>query len=132
MSEVRSPETITRAEAVDRLRHALLARTDEENSACRMTALDGTFCRGFGRYTDDELRARYWWIVRKRPDITREELESLGNDWQLAQQDVRNLPVACDVQAQLHDTCRGWNDFTDEQLAGFILQILGTEVRVTS
>lgn len=132
MSEVRSVETITREQAVDRLRQALLSRTDEENCACKVAAEDGTFCRGFRQFSDQELRERYWWIVRKRPDISREELEALGNDWQLAQQDVRDLPLACDVQAGLHDTCRGWHDFSDEQLAAFVLQIVGTEVRIVS
>lgn len=132
MSEVRSVETITREQAVDLLRQALLGKTDEENCACRVVAQDGTFCRGFSRFSDEELRERYWWIVRKRREISREELEALGNDWQLAQQDVRDLPLACDVQTVLHDTCHGWDDFSDDQLAAFVRQAFGTDVRIGS
>lgn len=132
MPEARTFPTITREEAVNRLRGAFLGITDEENCLCKVAAERGLFCSGFQRYSDDDLRQRYWWIVRKRPEITRQELETLANDWQLAQQDVRNLPLACDVQSRLHDTCRGWNDFTDQQLAAAVREVLGEEVVVGS
>lgn len=125
-------ETVTRTEAIARLRMALMELTDQENCMCKVAAERGIFCSGFQRFTEGELRERYWWIVRKRPQITREELEAIANDWQLAQQDVRDLPIACDVQSQLHDTCRGWNDFTDQQLAAHLRQVTGNNVRVVS
>ena len=104
--------------------------TDDEHSMCRVAAERGIFCNGFARESDADLRARYWWIVRKRPDITRQELESLANLWQLAQQDVQQMPCACDVQTRLHDTCRGWHDFTNDELAAYYEQIVGKPVRV--
>ena len=130
MPEVPMVDTITRDEAVNRLRAALVGLTDEESCICRVAAERGIFCKGFEQYSEEQLRERYWWIVRKRPTITRGELETLANDWQLAQQDVRNLPLACDVQSRLHDTCRGWNDFSDEQLAAYVRQLLGQDVKV--
>ncbi|HSP34958.1 MAG TPA: hypothetical protein VLU46_11630, partial [Thermoanaerobaculia bacterium] len=108
-------EKITRDELIARLRGEFMAMTDVENSICKIAAERGFFCNGFNRYDDAELRQRYQWIVNKRPELTREELEEIANDWQLAQQEVHELPVACDVQRKVHDTCRGWNDFTDEQ-----------------
>ena len=107
---------MTREETIARIREHFVALTDDENCMCKVAAERGIFCKGFRQFTDKALRERYWWIVRKRPDITRAELESIANDWQLVQQDVRDLPIACDVQAKVHDTCRGWDDFTDEEL----------------
>lgn len=124
-------ETVTRDEAIKRLRTVLLSLTNEERCACKAVADKNVFCKGFRQWGDKELRERYWWIVRKRPDITREELEGIANDWQLAQQDVRDLPLACDVQTTVQDTCRGWNDFTNDELAVYFRQLTGKEIRVT-
>jgi hypothetical protein len=121
---------MTREEAIARLREKLVSLTDDETCMCKAAADRGVFCTGFRQFTDKELRERYWWIVRKRPDITRAELESIANDWQLTQQDVRDLPLACDVQTKVHDTCRGWNDFTNEQLGKYLKQLTGEDVRV--
>jgi hypothetical protein len=128
--KVPAPESISRMELVARLRRELLKYTDVETSICKVAAERGIFCNGFTRYTDRQLRERYDWLIRKRPDLTREQLEQLANDWQLAQQEVYDLPIACDVQHVVHDTCRGWNDFTNEQLARFYYQLTGTEVTV--
>lgn len=122
---------MTREEAIARIREQLLSLTDEENCMCKIAAERGIFCNGFRQFTDKELRERYWWIVRKRPDITRQELETIANDWQLAQQDVRELPVACDVQTNVHDTCRGWDDFTNDELRAYLKQLTGEEIRVS-
>jgi hypothetical protein len=123
--------SITRDQAVDALRRELIALSDEEHSACAVAAEQRVFCTGFRRWDTSDLRERYWWIVRRRPDIRREELEAIANDWQLAQQEVHDLPLACDVQTKLHDTCRGWHDFTNEELALYYRQMTGQAVRVT-
>jgi hypothetical protein len=124
-------ETISRDELITRLRGEFAKYTDVENSICKVAADRGIYCTGFKRYSDDELRQKYQWIVNKRPDLTRDELERIANDWQLAQQEVHELPTACDVQRKVHDTCRGWNDFTNEQLAKFYYQVTGKEIQVT-
>ena len=126
----RTIPVVPRNEAIARLRRELVELTDEENSICKVAAEKGLFCRGFLRYSDGELRKRYDWIADRRPDLTREELEVIANDWQLAQQEVFDLPIACDVQQRVHDTCRGWNDFTNEQLAKFYGQITGQEIAI--
>lgn len=123
-------ETVSRDEVIGRLRSEFRKYTDVENSICKVAAERGIFCNGFRRYTDEQLRERYGWIVSKRPELTRDELEQIANDWQLAQQEVYELPVACDVQRRVHDTCRGWNDFTNEQLAKFYYQVTGKEIQV--
>jgi hypothetical protein len=123
-------ETVSREELIARLRRELTQFTDVETSVCKAAAEHGVFCKGFQRYTEPELRSRYGWIVAKRPDLSREELDEVANDWQLAQQEVHEMPIACDVQRKVHDTCRGWNDFTSEQLAKFYYQMTGKEIQV--
>ena len=115
---------MTREETIARIREQLISRTDAGSSACKVAAERGIFCHGFHQFSDQELRDRYWWIVRKRPDITRAELEAVANDWQLTQQDVRDLPLACDVQTAVRDTCGGWDDFTDEQLQAYLSRLI--------
>ena len=126
----KTTETLNRNEIISRLRRELMQGTDEENSVCKIAAERGVFCKGFNRYTDEELRKRYDWIVAKNPFMTREDLERIANDWQLAQQEVHELPMACDVQQKVYDTCRGWNDFTNEQLAKFYFQLTGDEIAI--
>jgi hypothetical protein len=109
-------DCMTREEAIARIRERLVSLTDDDSCMCKVAAERGIFCRGFRQWSDGELRERYWWVVRKNPDITRAELESVANQWQLAQQDVRQEGLACDVQASVHDTCRGWEDFSTDDL----------------
>lgn len=123
-------DSIPREEAIARLRDALAAMATPDACVCKVAAERGIFCRGFARYDDEELRRRYWWIARRNPGMSRDELESLANVWQLSQQEVQQLPTACDVQARAHDTCRGWEDFTNEQIAGFLRQVTGEAVRI--
>ena len=123
-------ETIAREEAVKILRGELLKLVDDENSICKVAAEKGIFCKGFQRYSDFELRKRYRWIARKDRRYTREEIEELANRWQLARQDVDELPLACDVQQVEHDSCRGWDDFSSEELGKFIYQVTGRVVAV--
>lgn len=124
------PELVSRTELVDRLRVALAKMTDSETSICKAAAQRGIFCRGFAQYGDPQLRRKYDWIVRKRPGLSRPELEQIANDWQLAQQQVYAKDFACDVQTRLHDTCGGWDDFSDDDLAKFYSQLTGKPVRV--
>ena len=127
---VPQPESVSREELVERLRLALTELTDQETSICKAAAERGIFCRGFARYDDPQLRRKYDWIVRKRPGMTRADLEQVANDWQLAQQEVHDLNFACDVQTQLHDTCGGWDDFTTDDLARFYSELTGKQIRV--
>jgi hypothetical protein len=101
------PATLSRAELINLLRQELIKRAGDDVSACKVAAEQGIFCHGFARYTDAELRRRYEWIVRRSPKMTREELEEIADRWQMARQEVEQIPIACDVQQKVHDTCRG-------------------------
>lgn len=123
-------ESVSRNELIERLRSLLLEFSNEETSVCKAAMERGVFCRGFSRYTDGQLKRRYDWIVRKRPGISRTELEQIANYWQLAQQQVHGIGFACDVQTRLHDTCGGWDDFTNQQLADFYGELTDRKIEV--
>ena len=123
-------DAITRLEMVQLLRSELVKLTDSETSICRAAADRGIFCHGFNRFGSGELRRRFSWLGERARSLPREELEEIANRWQLARQDVCNLSIACDVQQKEHDTCRGWDDFSNADLAKFYFEITGKSVIV--
>ena len=122
--------TVSRDEIIGLVRQELLKRAGDDVSACKAAAEQGIFCHGFARYTDLELRRRYDWIVRRSPKMSRKQLEEIADRWQLARQEVDGTPIACDVQQKVHDTCRGWDDFSSEDLARFYFEMTGKEIEV--
>ncbi len=124
-------KAVSRMEIINLLRQELIKRADGDKSACKVAAEQGIFCLGFARYTDAELRRRYDWIVRRQPKMSRQELEEIADRWQLARQEVEQIPIACDVQQKVHDTCRGWDDFSDEELSRFYFEMTGQDAVVT-
>lgn len=129
MSSKIPKQDVTRAEMIDLLRARLIGLIGE-NSVCKSVAERGVFCRGFHRFSDAELRQRFAWIDRRLDDHSREELEAVADRWQLARQEVRQLPLACDVQQIEHDSCRGWDEFTAEELSRFYLELSGRSLAV--
>ena len=123
-------DSVTRAEIMSLLRSELMKLTNSETSICRAAADHGIFCQGFNRFGDGELRRRFAWLGDRARTLPREELEEIANRWQLARQEVDGLPIACDVQQREHDTCRGWDDFTNSDLARFYYQLTGVSVIV--
>jgi hypothetical protein len=129
--EAMETRTIIRSEAIDLLRKRCVTLVDEEHSLCEVAARLHILCGGFSQWTSRELKQRYDWIARQRPGITRKELESLANRWQLARQFVLDEPLACDAQARNpHSVCRGWDGFSEEDLARFVRELTGEEVAV--
>jgi hypothetical protein len=122
---------ISRTDAIAILRGALARIAGPDASICKAAAERGIFCRGFRQDDDEALRARYKWIDERRPGISRDDLEDLGDRWQLARQELHQLPTACDVQAEEHDTCGGWDDFSAEELSRFIFEITRKRVVVS-
>lgn len=125
----RNPEYISRPALIAALREELIRRAGEM-SICKLAAQTGIFCKGFRRYSDTELRERYGWISKKNPDVPRAELEEIADRWQLARQEVVGGLTSCDVQQLEHDACGGWDDFADDQLAGFLRELTGRDVLV--
>lgn len=125
-------KTLDRNEAVQLLREKCMALVDDDHSICEVAARLKIFCGGFAQWTFAELKDRYDWIVARHPHITRKELEELANRWQLARQFVSGTALACDNQRceSFHRTCRGWDEFSDEDLARFVAELTGDEVSV--
>jgi hypothetical protein len=126
----RSPKVISRIEAIGRLRHHLKTLTDDEHSMCQVAAKKGIFCRGFARWSDEELKKHFAGLVRQRPKMNRWQLEELANRWELARQVVQNVTLACDAQTKEHDTCRGWDDFSNQELERFCADLLAMDAVV--
>lgn len=125
-------DAVSRGELIALLRSQLVQLGDDESSTCKVAADRQIFCRGFRRYSDEELKRRYGWIYRKQAGGgSRADLEDMANRWQLARQEVMARPTACDVQQLERDSCRGWDDFTSAELAQFYFESSGRTVVVT-
>lgn len=123
--------TLTRAEAIDRLRAHLLALTDDTRSACQVAEDLGIFCGGFGRLDACDLRRQFAWLETKahRP-LTRAELKQRANQWQLARQVLHGVALACDAQTLDREHCRGWDTFSSEELARFHRELIGEPIQI--
>lgn len=121
---------MSRVEAIRRLREALMAMTDDEHSMCQVATEKGIYCRGFRRLSDEVFRERHDWLVHRNPSASRAEIEDLANKWQLARQIVDRVPLSCDAQLREHDTCDGWNEFTNQDLERFCREIVGKNATI--
>lgn len=115
----------SRSELIVLLRDQLALLAGDDSSICKVAAERGIFCKGFRRYSDEELKSRYGWISRKQTGGERTELEEVANRWQLARQEVTGHQTSCDVQQVEHDACGGWDDFTSDELARFYFELTG-------
>jgi hypothetical protein len=121
----------TRIQAIDDLREKLLTLVDDEHSICEVAARLGIFCKGFAQWNFQDLKKHYDWIAHKRPaNISRKEMEDLANRWQLARKTVLNTLIACDTETAECHTCKGWNEFSDDQLAQFYDELLGEKITI--
>jgi hypothetical protein len=107
-----------------------MALQEEGKSVCQLAGEKNILCRGFRHDTDEELRARYADRIPDVQRLSREELERRANAWQLERQRHEGTLLCCDVQYMYNETCRAWDDFTNEELARFCQELLGEQVRV--
>jgi hypothetical protein len=123
------PPVWSRADAVGRLRTALLALTDEEHSLCAVAAEKGIFCMGFRRFDDREFQRRFRDTLGYSTHLDRAEMEKLANVWELAEQIRLRVRLACDAQTRSRGGhCRGWEEFSNGELARFCADILGKSI----
>jgi hypothetical protein len=125
-----SENVVTREFAISRLRLRLLDMLSRGESICHLAGENRILCGGFRRYTDEELRSTYSRLLRRDPFMSRAALERAANDAQLARQAELGVVLSCDAQRACYETCRGWDDFTNAQLATFCRELLGEEVSV--
>ena len=121
------PLHMTRPEAIAAIRERFAALCDENHCACSAAAHLGVLCRGFGAMTDDELRRRFDWIARRRPGVSRKELERLISLYHLGRQEVGSFSVCCDAETREHCGCDGWNLFDNAKLAETYRELTGRE-----
>ena len=121
---------ITREGAVALIRQQLIVMQEKGKSLCQTAAERNVLCRGFHRDSDDELRRRYADRIDGAPELSRQELEKRANSWQLERQQHEGARLCCDVQYMFYETCRGWDDFSNEELSSFCLELLGEQIRV--
>jgi len=124
----RSVQSMTRPQAIDRIRRCLSAGETDEQCACVVASRYGMFCRGFSRLSDKELRERYHWIVRKHPGISREELERLASLYHVGRQQATGSVLCCDVETRDHCGCDGWNAFDSRTLESVCFDLTGEVV----
>lgn len=130
MTAVGSPHVWHRSEAISRLRTSLLAMTDEDHSLCQVAADRGIFCRGFRRWGEAEFDRRWRKYIGRSTHLSRAQMEEYANLWELAEQIRKRVSLACDAQTAAGGPCRGWNEFSNADLARFCNDVLGTDVEV--
>ena len=131
VAAVSEPESWTRAEAITRLRTALVDLCGDGRSMCRVAAESGIFCRGFGRWPEREFHERWKPLIGVSTHLSRPQMERLADIWQLSEQLRHHVALACDAQALCPGACRGWNEFSNSDLARFCKETLGRSVVVT-
>lgn len=120
----------TRREAIARLRAGLLALTDEEHSICQVAAQRGIFCHGFRRWNASEFDRRWRGAIGRSTHLTRAQMEEFANLWQLAEQLRQRVALACDTGTQRGGSCRGWDEFSNADLARHCSDVLGKNVEI--
>ncbi len=123
-------EKLSRPQAIEKMRQKLRKLTDQDHCVCSVVGELGIFCRGFKALPDKELRKKYHWISRKRPNAPREAIEELANLYHLGRQEVTGAAICCDVETREHGGCDGWNNFKNSQLEEFYVALMGEPAEI--
>ena len=124
-------DLLSRPQAIDEIRRIVQALPqDDDRCACALASRYDIFCKGFKRYSDEEFRKRFDWIVRKRPGASREELEKLASLYHVGRQEVTGAAICCDVETREHCGCDGWNTFDNEAIEDFYQKLTGRQIRI--
>jgi hypothetical protein len=126
------PEIWSRGEAISRLREGLCKLTDEDHPICQVAAERGVFCRGFRRWPDSEFDRRWRSFIGRSTHLSRAQMEDLAAVWQLAEQVRCRVGLACDAMTASRGACRGWDEFSNADLARHCCDILDKNVVVTA
>jgi hypothetical protein len=130
VTDARPVRTWSRPEAIGRLREGLLKLTDTEHSLCQVSAQMGIFCHGFRRWNSAEFDRRWRRAIGRSTHLSRAQMEEFANLWLLAEQIRCRVALACDAQTVRHGACRGWDEFSNAEIARFCTDILGENVEV--
>lgn len=130
MTESSRPQVWHRDDAISRLRASLVAMTDADHSLCQVAAERRIFCRGFRRWGEAEFDRRWRKFIGRSTHLSRAQMEEYANLWELGEQIRRRVSLACDAQSAQKGPCRGWNEFSNAELARFCSDVLGANVEV--
>jgi hypothetical protein len=119
-----------RGDAIARLRAELVRMCDDEHSLCQVAAERGIFCHGFRRWGAAEFDRRWKKAIGRSTHLSREQMEEFANLWQLAEQIRQRVCLACDLNVNGTGACRGWEEFSNEDLTRFCADLLGQEVQI--
>ncbi len=122
--------TWTRREAISKLRGALVRLTDDDHSMCRVASERRIFCHGFRRWNAQEFDRRWRNSIGRSTHLSRAQMEEFANLWQLAEQIRRDVRLACDLPPADRPACRGWDEFSNADLARFCSDVLGRNIDV--
>ncbi len=117
-----------RADSIERLRRVLSPMLDGDRSMCRIAAERGIFCRGFRRLPPADFDRRWRSAIGRSTHLSRGQLERFADLWQLTEQVSSGTPLACDARCGREGPCRGWDEFSDADLARFCRELCA-EVR---
>ena len=123
-------DRLTRPQAIDEIRRIVNALPQDDECACAIAGRYGIFCKGFARYSDEELKKRFAWIARPRPGVSRAELERLASAYHRGRQEVTGAEICCDVETREHCGCDGWNTFDNTALEDFYASLTGRSCRI--
>jgi len=112
-----------RQQCIDVLRRRLTRITGTEASLCRVAAERGIFCRGFRRWQIAEFDRRWRGAIGRSTHLSRPQMERFADLWQLTEQVCRGTSLACDAAGAIGSPCRGWDEFSDEDLARFCREL---------
>ncbi len=98
---------------------------------CQVAAKLGVFCRGFRRWHDHEFHRRWKPVLGQSTHLTRAQIEQLADLWQLTEQVRLRVPLACDASTEARSACRGWDEFSNADMARFCVDVLGRNVVVS-
>jgi hypothetical protein len=112
-----------RKECIDVLRGRLTRIVGTEASLCRVAAERGIFCRGFRRWHIAEFDRRWRGAIGRSTHLSRAQMERFADLWQLTEQVSRGISLACDAAGAIGSPCRGWDEFSDEDLARFCREL---------
>ena len=123
-------DRMSRPQAIEEIRKILKALPQDDMCACAITARYGIFCKGFAQFSDEELKAKFSWIARPRPKVSRSELERLASAYHRGRQEVTGTELCCDVETREHCGCDGWNTFDNAAIEDLYKGLTGRQVRI--
>lgn len=125
--------TYTREQALKRIRRFLATQRRGDETTCQTAARLGIFCRGYDRWSTDQLRRLYPTIAQQLPpDASRDELLELIQVWDKARLILTRAPTTCDAKALDNEGCLGFDRFSNEQLKRLFPRLFRKSDRIIS